>query len=49
MRSGRRAGVFVGAGRVLVSGVLCALMVEQPLVAAAATKKAAVVGSADSG
>jgi uncharacterized protein (DUF1800 family) len=40
MRSGQRAGVIVGAVRVLVSGVLCVLMVEQPMVAAAATKRA---------
>jgi len=42
MRSGQRAGVFIGAVKVLVSGVLCVLMVEQPMVAAAATKKAVV-------
>ncbi|NYF89569.1 DUF1800 domain-containing protein [Tunturiibacter empetritectus] len=40
MRSGQRAGVFVGGVRVLLSGVLCVLMVEQPMVAAAATKRA---------
>jgi len=42
MRSGQRAGVFIGAVKVLVSGVLCVLMVEQPMVAAAVTKKAVV-------
>ncbi|MGF7181271.1 DUF1800 domain-containing protein [Tunturiibacter psychrotolerans] len=43
MRSGRRfAGVFFGGARVLVSGLLCVLMVEQPMVAAAASKKAVV-------
>ncbi|NYF52178.1 DUF1800 domain-containing protein [Tunturiibacter gelidoferens] len=40
MRSGQRAGVLIGGVRVLVSGVLCVLMVEQPMVAAALTKKA---------
>ncbi|MBB5345938.1 DUF1800 domain-containing protein [Tunturibacter empetritectus] len=42
MRSGQRAGVFFGGVRVLVSGVLCVLMVEQPMVAAAATRRAVV-------
>ncbi|WP_433983172.1 DUF1800 family protein [Tunturiibacter empetritectus] len=42
MRSGQRAGVFLGGVRVLVSGVLCVFMVEQPMVAAAATKRAVV-------
>jgi uncharacterized protein (DUF1800 family) len=43
MRSGRRsAGVFFGCVRVLVSGLLCVSMVEQPVVAAAASKKAVV-------
>jgi uncharacterized protein (DUF1800 family) len=42
MRSGQRAGMFVDVVRALVSGVLCLLMVEQPMVAAAATKKAVV-------
>ena len=41
MRSGRRsAEIFFGGARVLVSGFLCVLMVEQPMVAAAASKKA---------
>jgi uncharacterized protein (DUF1800 family) len=42
MRSGQRAGVFLGGVRILISGVLCVLMVEQPMVAAAATKRAVV-------
>ena len=41
MRSGRRsAEIFFGGARVLVSGFLCVSMVEQPMVAAAASKKA---------
>src|SRR5271170_5418129 len=43
MRSGRRpVGIFFDGTRVLISGVLCVLMVEQPMVAAAASKKAVV-------
>src|SRR3984885_12855451 len=42
MRSGRPVGVFFAGARILVSGVLCVLMVEQPMVAAAASKKAVV-------
>jgi uncharacterized protein (DUF1800 family) len=41
MRSGRKpVGFFFDGARVLISGVLCVLMVEQPMVAAAASKKA---------
>src|ERR1700742_1508053 len=41
MRSGRKsAGLFFDGTRVLISGVLCVLMVEQPMVAAVASKKA---------
>ncbi len=43
MRSGRKlVGFFFDGTRVLISGVLCVLMVEQPMVAAAASKKAVV-------
>ena len=42
MRFGRRpAEVFAGSLRVLVTGVLCVVMVEQPMVAAAAGRKTA--------
>ena len=42
MRSGQRsAGILVSGVRVLISGVLCVLMVEQPMVAAASVKKTA--------
>jgi uncharacterized protein (DUF1800 family) len=40
MRSGHRfAGILIGGGRILISGMLCVLMVEQPMVAAASVKK----------
>jgi uncharacterized protein (DUF1800 family) len=43
MRSGwKPAGFFFDGTRVLISGVLCVLMIEQPMVAAAASKKAVV-------
>ncbi|WP_353062326.1 DUF1800 domain-containing protein [Tunturibacter psychrotolerans] len=43
MRSGwKPAGLFFDGTRILISGVLCVLMVEQPMVAAAASKKAVV-------
>jgi hypothetical protein len=43
MRSDRRsAAVIFGGARVLVAGLLCVLMVEQPMVAAAASKKPVV-------
>src|SRR5271156_373943 len=43
MRSGRKpVGFFFESARVLISGVLCVLMVEQPMVAAVASKKAVV-------
>jgi uncharacterized protein (DUF1800 family) len=46
MRSGRRpAAIFFDGTRVLISGVLCVLMVEQPMVAAAASKRAVVPSS----
>jgi uncharacterized protein (DUF1800 family) len=39
MRSGRKpAGLFFDGIRILISGVLCVLMVEQPMVAAASKK-----------
>jgi uncharacterized protein (DUF1800 family) len=43
MRSGwKPAGFFSDGTRVLIAGVLCVLMIEQPMVAAAASKKAMV-------
>ncbi|WP_254063848.1 DUF1800 domain-containing protein [Granulicella sp. S190] len=43
MRSGQScAAIFLGGLRVLVSGVLCVLMMEQPMVAAVTARKAVV-------
>ncbi len=41
MRLGRRSSVFVSCVRALTASVLCVLMVEQPMVAAAAVKPVA--------